>query len=174
MAATQKTSPSKPRRIAPDRKPAKVDRGGRGEEEERDAPGARKRKREKRKRGKEERRKEERRRRRRKGRGRRRKGKREEKRKEEKRKRGKEERREKEEEEEEGKRKEEERKEKRRGGARAPSPAPASSCTAIVSFSRGQAIYGYLTRRLTAPGGTIGKTLTWFAHGIIEWADVQT
>jgi hypothetical protein len=38
--------------------------------------------------------------------------------------------------------------------ARAPSPAPASSCTAIVSFSRGQAIYGYLTRRLTAPGGT--------------------
>ena len=38
--------------------------------------------------------------------------------------------------------------------AGAPSPAPASSCTAIVSFSRGQAIYGYLTRRLTAPGGT--------------------
>ena len=35
--------------------------------------------------------------------------------------------------------------------AGAPSPAPASSCTAIVSLSRGQAIYGYLTRRLTAP-----------------------
>ena len=32
--------------------------------------------------------------------------------------------------------------------AGAPSPAPASSCTAIVSLSRGQAIYGYLTRRL--------------------------
>ena len=31
--------------------------------------------------------------------------------------------------------------------AGAPSPAPASSCTAIVSLSRGQAIYGYLTRR---------------------------
>ena len=35
--------------------------------------------------------------------------------------------------------------------AGAPSPAPASSCTTIVSFSRGQAFYGYLTRRLTAP-----------------------
>ena len=35
--------------------------------------------------------------------------------------------------------------------AGAPSPAPASSCTAIVSLSREQAIYGYLTRRLTAP-----------------------
>ena len=35
--------------------------------------------------------------------------------------------------------------------AGASSPAPASSCTAIVSLSRGQAIYGYLTRRLTAP-----------------------
>ena len=35
--------------------------------------------------------------------------------------------------------------------AGAPSPAPASSCTTIVSFNRGQAFYGYLTRRLTAP-----------------------
>jgi len=35
--------------------------------------------------------------------------------------------------------------------AGAPSPAPASSCTAMVSLSRGQAIYGYLTRRLAAP-----------------------
>jgi hypothetical protein len=35
--------------------------------------------------------------------------------------------------------------------ASASSPAPASSCTAIVSFSRGQAFYGYLTHRLAAP-----------------------
>jgi hypothetical protein len=35
--------------------------------------------------------------------------------------------------------------------ASASSPAPASSCTAIVSFSRGQAFYGYLTDRLAAP-----------------------
>ena len=44
--------------------------------------------------------------------------------------------------------------------ASAPSPAPASSCTAIVSFSRGQAIYGVpdasvdraRARRRTPPG----------------------
>ena len=35
--------------------------------------------------------------------------------------------------------------------ASAPSPAPASSCTAIVSFSRGQAIYG-VPDGLTEPG----------------------
>ena len=35
--------------------------------------------------------------------------------------------------------------------ASAPSPAPASSCTAIVSFSRGQAIYG-VPGGLTEPG----------------------
>ena len=35
--------------------------------------------------------------------------------------------------------------------ASAPSPAPASSCTTSVSFSRGQAFYGYLTHRLAAP-----------------------
>ena len=35
--------------------------------------------------------------------------------------------------------------------ASAPSPAPASSCTASVIASRGQAFYGYLTHRLAAP-----------------------
>ena len=34
--------------------------------------------------------------------------------------------------------------------ASAPSPAPASSCTTSVSFSRGQAFYGYMTHRLAA------------------------